>query len=260
MILGELVTKAVGIDDWSQADKIKLFVWYLHVYRNKSRVVTADLRTCYDEVHMEKPESLSPFLKSLEDRKPKILIRDSQGYYLERKAREELTIRFGGPRPTAPVSSMLQALPTKVTDSAERSFIEEAITCIRSGCPRAAIVLGWCAAVDRLRRKIESIGFEQFNAASVRLKQQTSGKFKRWNKEFSIQSVGELQAVFDTDMVVLLEGMGMIDDNQAQRLETLFQWRCHSAHPGDAPIGDAHVVAFFTDIVDIILANPKFTV
>jgi len=121
-------------------------------------------------------------------------------------------------------------------------------------------VLGWCAAIHRLRRKVETLGFGQFNAASQRLKNQTSGKFKRWNKEFNVQSTSELQTVFDSDLVIVLEGMGLIDGNQSERLETLFQWRCHSAHPGHAPIGQAHVNAFFTDIVDIVLANPSFSI
>jgi hypothetical protein len=204
------------------------------------------------------PSSFSPFFKSLEESKPPALHSDGGGYYLDRRVIEEFTKRYGGASVTAPVSKLLTDLPAKVPDSAERSFIEEAIACIRVGASRAAIVLGWCAVIDRMRRKIEAVGFPTFNAASTKLKDQTSGKFKRWNKEFSIQSMGELQAVFDTDLIVVLEGMGLIDDNQAKRLEVLFHYRNTSAHPGEAPIGPAHVVAFFTDAVEIVLANPKF--
>lgn len=152
----------------------------------------------------------------------------------------------------------LQRLVPGLADPAESEYLDEAVQCATSGFRRAAIVLGWCAAVDRMQRKILSIGLASFNATSAKLKAQTSGKFKRWNKEFSITTLAELQTVFDSDLVVLLEGMGLLDGNQAQRLETCFQYRNHSAHPGQAPIGDPHVVAFFSDINEIILQNPNF--
>ena len=49
------------------------------------------------------------------------------------------------------------------------------------------------------------------------------------------------------------------DGNQAERLRTCFQWRNNSAHPGHAPIAEVHLNAFFSDIVEIVLANPTFT-
>ena len=42
-------------------------------------------------------------------------------------------------------------------------------------------------------------------------------------------SISELQTVFDTDLLVVLEGMGLLDSNQSERLRTCFQYRNHSA-------------------------------
>jgi len=109
-----------------------------------------------------------------------------------------------------------------------------------------------------MQKKILALGFDSFNNASRTLKSQTSGKFKRWNKEFAVTTMSELQMIFDSDLIVVLEGMGLLDGNQAQRLETCFQYRNHSAHPGEAPIEPAHVISFFTDINGIILQNQKF--
>jgi hypothetical protein len=154
------------------------------------------------------------------------------------------------------LTKLIPALP----NPDESTYLKEAVECASSGHHRAAIVMGWCCAIDRIQRRIAAIGFQGFNAASTTLKNQTSGKFKRWNKEFSISTLSELQQIFDTDLIVVLEGMSLLDGNQAQRLETCFQYRCHSAHPGQAPIGEAHVIAFFTDIAEIILQNPKFNI
>jgi hypothetical protein len=142
----------------------------------------------------------------------------------------------------------------------ESQYLKEAIECATEGHQRAAIVMGWCCVIDRMQRKIMSVGLSKFNSASAMLKNQTSGKFSHWKKEFHISTISELQQVFDNDLIIVLEGMGLLDGNQAERLKICFQYRCHSAHPGEAPIQDAHVIAFFTDINEIILQNSKFTV
>jgi len=154
----------------------------------------------------------------------------------------------------------LQKLIPGLADPGESEYLQEAFQCASAGYKRAAVVLGWCAAIDRMQRKILALGLAIFNSTSTKLKTQTSGKFKRWNKEFAIATLGELQTVFDSDLIVVLEGMGLLDGNQAARLETCFQYRNHSAHPGRAPIDDAHLVAFFTDVNAIVLQNVAFTV
>lgn len=154
----------------------------------------------------------------------------------------------------------LSALVPGLTDQEETEYLTEAIEAANAGFFRAAIVLGWCAAVDKLQRKILALGLTAFNAASTTIKAQTAGKFKRWNKEFNLTTLSELQTVFDTDLIVVLEGMQLIDGNQAARLEVCFQYRNHSAHPGEAPIGQPHLVAFFTDIAEIILNNPRLAI
>ena len=153
----------------------------------------------------------------------------------------------------------LRKLLPGLTNQDESDYLKEAIACAESGFHKAAVVMGWCAAIDRMRKKILALGLDAFNNASRALKDQTSGKFKRWNKEFNISTLSELQTVFDSDLVIVLEGMGLLDGNQSQRLESCFQYRNHSAHPGEAPIEPAHVVSFFTDISMIVLQNKNFT-
>ncbi|HUW94453.1 MAG TPA: hypothetical protein VMW58_01585 [Anaerolineae bacterium] len=152
----------------------------------------------------------------------------------------------------------LRKLIPGLSDPDESDYLVEAIECATFGHRRASVVMGWCAAIDRIQRKLLNIGLPKFNQASTALKNQTSGKFKKWNKEFAVSTLSELQAVFDSDIIMVLEGMQLIDGNQADRLRVAFQYRNQSAHPGSAPIEDAHLVAFFTDISAIVLRNPAF--
>jgi hypothetical protein len=152
----------------------------------------------------------------------------------------------------------LQKLVAGLTDPGESEYFKEAVDCANAQFKKAAIVMGWCSAIDRIQRKVQLIGLTKFNAVSTTLKNQTSGRFKHFNKEFKVTTLSDLQSVFDADLIRVCEGMGLFDSNESDRLISVdFQWRNHSAHPGNAPIDDPHVVAFFTDINRIVLANPK---
>lgn len=153
----------------------------------------------------------------------------------------------------------LRKLLSELDEPELSEYLTDAIGCAEASFYKASIVLGWCAAIDRIQKKILSIGFRDFNTASTKVKNQTSGKFKQWKKEFSITTLSELQTVFDTDLIIVLEGMELLESNQAQRLRTCFEYRNHSAHPGEAPIERAHIISFFTDLTKIIFLNENFT-
>jgi hypothetical protein len=138
------------------------------------------------------------------------------------------------------------------------AYLKEAVDCARANFIRAATVMGWCAAVARIHRAIEKNGFQKFNVASAAMASQTQGRFKKFNKPQSVTSISELQLVFDTEILWILEGMQVIDANQHARLRSCFELRNHSAHPGEAPVTDYNLLSFFSDIIEIVLKNPKF--
>lgn len=169
-----------------------------------------------------------------------------------------LPIQQSAPENNSSIPSLLQLIPS-LKNANDSEYLREAIECAQAGYNRAAVVMGWCAAINSVQRKLIAVGFDALNNTSKAIKAQTSGKYKRWNKEFNVTSEAELQAVFDTDLITIVENMGWIDGNESQRLETCFQYRNHSAHPGAAPIDQPHVVSFFVDITKIVLTNPKFS-
>jgi hypothetical protein len=154
----------------------------------------------------------------------------------------------------------LQKLVAGLSNPYESEYLKEAVDCANAGFKKAAVVMGWCAAIDRLQKKIQVLGYATFNSTSTNMKNQTTGRHKHFNKEFKITTLGELQTVFDSDLIRVCEGMQLFDSNECDRLINVdFMWRNQSAHPGNAPIEDPHVVSFFTDINHMILINPKLT-
>lgn len=156
-------------------------------------------------------------------------------------------------------SEEVHSLLNKITDSDENEYLTEALGCWDSGYLKAATVLLWCAAIDRIHKVIEKIGFNVFNNTSTKMKNQTTGRYKRFSKEYNIQNLSELRTAFDNDVLWVIEGMQLIDSNERTRLASCFDMRCHSGHPGAAPITKYNVISCFSDIVEIVLTNPKFS-
>lgn len=153
--------------------------------------------------------------------------------------------------------ALLSGLFTELS-SDENDYLLEAIGCAQRGYLRASVVLGWSAAIDRIHRRIEEIGLAKFNDTSKRLASQQVGRFKKFNQIQDVQSLAELREVFDNTVLWIIEGMGLVDSNQHTRLRSCFEMRCHSAHPGEAPITSFNLLSFYSDIKEIVLENPNF--
>lgn len=142
----------------------------------------------------------------------------------------------------------------------EKAYLLEAKKCAAQGCLRAAIILGWCATIDRIHRKIMAVGFDRFSKATEEMKARDFGRFKRFMKSYRIETLSELREVFDTDILWIVEYLSLIDSNQHERLRHCFTMRNNSAHPGEAPITGENLYSFYSDVTSIVLKNKAFDV
>jgi hypothetical protein len=99
MDLNELIATIPDFVQWNHPEKIRFFGWYLHTERNQNRFGGADIGQCYTESHTERPTSISPFLNDMHNRKPKMLLRDGDGWYLERSVRGPFRRNMAADRP-----------------------------------------------------------------------------------------------------------------------------------------------------------------
>jgi hypothetical protein len=177
--------------------------------------------------------------------------------HLCRSFRDELILPLQQKPTQGWTVNQLGAILANLPDSAQTEYLQEAAACARRGYFRAAIVLGWCAAIDQIHRAIERNGFASFNVASSKMASQTKGRFRKFNQVQNVSSIGELREVFDTIVLWILEGMQLIDGNEHTRLHGCFNLRCQCAHPGNAPVTEYNLLSFFSDITEIVLKNPK---
>jgi hypothetical protein len=154
--------------------------------------------------------------------------------------------------------SLLHSILGNLPDSNESEYLKEAISCAQRTFFRAAVILGWCATIDRIHRQIENLGFTNFNVTSAKMASQQKGRFKRFNSTQNVNSLSELREVFDTIILWVIEGMGLIDSNQHTRLRSCLDMRCQCAHPGEATVTEYNLMSFFSDINEIVFRNPAF--
>jgi hypothetical protein len=142
----------------------------------------------------------------------------------------------------------------------ERKYLIEAIGCAERKYYRASLILGWCAAIYRIQKVIEKLGFDQFNQKSETMKNITTGRYKRFNKKFSIETFNDFQSqVFDNDLIWVLDYWGLIDSNQSGRLFLCYEMRNNSAHPGEAEITPENLASYYSDLKTIVFDNPNFS-
>jgi hypothetical protein len=153
------------------------------------------------------------------------------------------------------IAPYLEGLPTD-----EGDYLDEAQRCLSVKALKGCIVLGWCATISRIHSRIAQIGYDRFSSATEEMAEKNYGRFKPFKKKHKVDSLSELQRIFDTDILWVLEYLELIDGNQHQRLRFCFELRNNSAHPGQAPIEPENVYSFYSDITKIVLRNPKFAI
>lgn len=192
-------------------------------------------------------------------RYPKITYLEVLGN-LSKNFRDDLILPVQKNPITSTNASLLTRMLANLPSPEEDAYLKEAISCASKEYFRASVVLGWCAAIDRIHRAVEGIGFPTFNITSASIASQTQGRFKKFNSPQNVGSLSEIREVFDTTLLWIIEGMQLIDSNQHTRLKGCFDLRCQCAHPGDAPVTEFNLLSYFSDLNEIIFRNTKFAV
>lgn len=162
--LPEWIRGVPNFDSWTHTQRIRLFGWFIHVHLGRDRFSTGDIRNCYTQLHAETPGNISQLLANLANQNPREVLKDGRGHYLERKLREALDAKYGQRASTVQVIQALTELPSKLPDSAERAYLEEALICFRHGAFRAAAIMTWNVAYDHLCSHILTKRLTDFNA------------------------------------------------------------------------------------------------
>ncbi|MBD2539810.1 hypothetical protein [Coleofasciculus sp. FACHB-SPT36] len=245
MQLQDIVSSITDFSVWSHAQKICFFAWYIHSYRNQERFNQADLRACYDELYLDKPSNVSPYLAQLRDRKPKEVVQDKRGYYLVRQVREKFELEYGQRQTAIQVEQLLLDLPDKVSDLAEQVFLQEAIACFRCGAFRAAIVMSWNLAFDHLCNYVLKLHLTAFNM-------QLPIKYPKRHIT-PIATRDDFSELKEFDVIEICKSAKIISGNLQKILQEKLRRRNMAAHPSSEVISQLQAEDFISDLVNNVV-------
>lgn len=250
MELADLLVLDPAFAQRKHVEKIKTFAWFVLAQQGRPHFTAADIRRCYEELNLAPPSSVGPFLIDMEKKKPKEALRLGGGFVLEMRVRAAIDAKLGS-RPTAVhIDKLLADLPAKVSDEAERAFLDEAYICFKHRAFRAAIVMTWNLAFDHLLLYVVREKLAQFNA-------QLKTAFP---KKSEVRSRTDFAELDEYQILVVCKGAGIITGNQHKILEEKLKRRNMAAHPSREAISQLTAEDFIKDLVEnIVLTLPSGT-
>jgi len=101
--------------------------------------------------------------------------------------------------------------------------------------------------------------YDTFNTAAAGLAKK-GGRFKHFKGIATLESISDLRETPDRVILTILDGMGLLESNQRQRLESCLDMRIQASHPGDADITMLNLESLFSDLSTLVFKNPKLAV
>jgi len=244
----ELKALTEGIDgfaSWGHADKIKLFAWFQHAVKKSERFSTADITSCFDQLHYPRP-NVSQYLKEMVERKPPLLLRDGRGLYMEGSVRAVYDSKYGHRDSTVKIEKLLADLPGKIPDAAERDFLSEALTCFRNKAFRASIVMTWNLTYFHLCHHVLTHKLTDFNAGYPTRHPGIHKKAKAPTITTYDDFASDLK---ESEVIEICRSANIITKEQFNALDRQIGRRNSAAHPSTTVITYLQAEEFIHDLV-----------
>lgn len=244
MELIELVAQIPDFAHKKHAEKIKIFAWHLHTHRGQDQFTGGQIRKCYEDLDLDLPTAITPFIAAMLNRSPKQALQRAGGYCLEKRVRDKLDEQYGQRAATVHVHQLLRELPNRIPDLAEREYLEEALTCFKHKAFRAAIVMAWNLAFDHLCQLILKKYLTAFNAQLA----------KSYPKEsIIITKRDDLTELKESQVLQVCRSANIITGSVYKVLKEKLDRRNVAAHPSGVAIFDTTAEEFIRDLIENVV-------
>ena len=242
-----------GFRDRELEAQIVALAWFLHSYCKKETFTTADIRRCLR--HLEMP---IPFYKQLDLYQfcGRILTGPQDGklhiwrdyYKLHWRIREQFEQEELAATPTSiQVHQLLKELPDRLPLREEKAFLEETLTCYRSGANRAAIVMCWNLAFSHLCNFIlkDTSRLTTFNQEWL----------KKSTKAKAINAYDDFSRLKESEVLDVCYSAQLINKNQYTILKEKLNHRNMAAHPSTVIFTQVDVEHYVLHLItNVVLA------
>lgn len=138
--------------------------------------------------------------------------------------------------------SELNKLLANIKDPIVKPFVQESVDCLRIGALKAAIVLLWAGAVRTIQEKTLAKGATLVNTELQ----------KHDPKARTIKKVEDFQYIREDTLLLVAEGVGVLDKTTRGILHTNLQTRNSCGHPNNYNPGPAKAKSFIEDVAGIV--------
>ncbi|MGP9739866.1 MULTISPECIES: hypothetical protein, partial [unclassified Halomonas] len=164
--LDDFVLQIENFEELKKTELIDFFVYFITVIKEEDSANSRQLKECFDILRIEPYSNIPSYLSAKSKRgKGKKFIKKKDGYILERSAELDLQKKLSTGPSKRETSYLLRNMLSDITDSHQKSFLQEAIDCYEIGAKRASIVLAWILTVNHLYKYIYKHKKNEFDAA-----------------------------------------------------------------------------------------------
>jgi hypothetical protein len=242
--IAAIVATILDFHDWNHVKKIKLFAWFLHS-QGTEQFNSTDIRLIYEKLYIDKPTNIASLLDQLSEKNPKELLKDSRGYSLVGRLRDDMARKYSA-RPTAVyVSTLLRELPARLPNLVERTYLDEALACFNAGAFRASIVMCWNLAYDHLCEFVLSKHLSGFNT-------QLPKSFPKAD----ISAVGkkdDFQDLKESQVLQVSKSANIISGSLHKILKEKLDRRNIAAHPSGVVVAQPTAEEFIKDLIENVV-------
>jgi len=242
--IAAIVSTVSDFHSWNHVKKIKLFAWFLHS-QGKDHFSSTDIRVIYEKLHLDRPANITSMLDQLSEKNPKELLKDSRGYSLVGRLRDEMARKYSA-RPTAVyVSTLLRELPARVPDLTERTYLDEALACFNAGAFRASIVMCWNLAYDHLCEFVLSKHLADFNT-------QLPKSFPKADIT-AVSKKDDFQELKESQVLQVCKSANIISGSLHKILKEKLDRRNIAAHPSGVVVAQPTAEEFIKDLIENVV-------
>lgn len=174
------------------------------------------------------------------------------------KTESELLHQFIKGSAIQTIGDTLRKLVQPIADPELLKYLDESIRCAEINCVRASVVLAWCAVAHMMHKKLTSLGIAVLNAEFAKMKADKGLMFKAFTKDYTFSTEPDVQEAADAHLVLLCRFLTYLDDTQYKHLRGALDLRNGCGHPTGYQPDPVKLQAYYADITQLVLLNPKF--
>lgn len=231
----------------SAAELIPYFVYFSTVILGEESATPAGIARCFELLRIPAYSNIRAYLSKHAQRgKAQRFVKAKSGYALARSGQLEIQKTLHSGPAKLETSLLLRGLLPKVSDAAERSFLQEAVDCYEIGARRAAIVMTWQVAMHHLCSYVLAKEQTSFNAVLAK-------NTDRRVKVTSVLKFDDFSDIPEGKLIEFLRSAKIISNDVRKILESKLDIRNTAAHPSAVTISEVKATDFIIDLVDNIV-------